>query len=80
MPENKILLYTVHRRSCISFAKQPSIDRNPVNKHRWPNAEYVSKRLALADLHWAMRRTNRPTLTLALNTGTRPSQPASAGH
>jgi len=49
----------------------------PVNNHRWPNAEYASKRLALADLHWAMRRTNRLVLTLALITGTRvfPSRP-----
>ena len=49
----------------------------PVNNHRWPNAEYVPERLALADLHWSMRRTNRPVLTLALITGTRvlPSRP-----
>ena len=50
---------------------------SPVNNHRWPNAEYVPERLALADLHWTMRRTNRPVLTLALITDTRvlPSRP-----
>jgi len=66
---------------CIATAvrrwKRKQASRSPVNNHRWPNAEYVPERLALADLHWAMRRTNRPVLTLALVTDTRvlPSRP-----